>query len=220
MRVGQSEKDVQGYVERYGMADFLNPTLLGALHVFHFPIHSYVYHAGQEQTYFYLLVEGQVQCSHYHASGKLAVLALCDPFTAIGDLEILDQTYVNSDVIATKPTTMLGLARTEVQFYGANDPRFLRFLLDQIKGKLYKANTIQITHLLPVINRLALYLLAQPQAERGVALPDKEQFALMLGTTTRHLNRVLKELVEQAIISVGYPQVRILDRAALERLSL
>jgi len=61
-------------------------------------------------------------------------------------------------------------------------------------------------------------MLAQASAER-VVLPDKEGLASLLGTTTRHLNRVLKELVAFGCISDGYPLVHILKREALEDLT-
>ena len=72
--------------------------------------------------------------------------------------------------------------------------------------------------MLPVINRLATYILSQASDGDTVILPDKEGLASLLGTTSRHLNRVLRELVESGSISAGYPRMRILNRRALEDL--
>lgn len=211
------EESVQDYVSEFNMVEFLNDRLLAHLKLFHFPAFSNVYTEQDEQHYLYFLVRGQVQCSHYHLNGKLAVVALSTPFAAIGDLEILTQERVYSDVIATQDTTMLGIASDVVHRYGANDPRFLRFIIDQLREKLYKTNTLQMNHILPVINRLVVYMLAQPANEDdAIVLPNKEELASLLGTTPRHLNRVLKELVESGNISAGYPLVRILDRTALQ----
>jgi CRP/FNR family transcriptional regulator, putaive post-exponential-phase nitrogen-starvation regulator len=221
MRVASSEDTIQHYISTFDMASFLNDDLLRHLHLFNFPAYSNVYMEEDEQHVLYFLVEGQVQCSHYHMNGKLAVLALSNPFAAIGDLEILSADRVFTNVIATQDTTMLGIASSYVDRYGATDPRFLRFLLDQLRDKLYKANSLQKSLSLPLINRLALYILAQtttPDAA-AITLPDKETLAALLGVTPRHLNRVLRELVDSGSISAGYPAVRILDRAALQDLA-
>lgn len=221
MRIASAETTIQHYVDKFGMTRFLNEDLLDHLQLFHFPIYSDIYVEQDEQHYLYFLVEGQVQCSHYHLNGKLAVIAVSKPFTAIGDFEILSGMPLNSNVIATQDTTMLGIASTVVDRYGADDPRFLRFLIEQLREKLYKTNALQQNQILPVINRLAVYLLAQPavNAEGALLLPDKEGLASLMGTTPRHLNRVLRELVDDGTLSAGYPLVRILNREALEALT-
>lgn len=218
MRVADSTEAIEHYVARYDMASFLNKDMLAHLRLFHFPPYTNVFYEEDEQHYFYLLVEGQVQCSHYHENGKLAVLALSTPFTALGDLEILTRQPVRSNVITTKDTVMLGLPTTVVERYGANDPRFLRFLIDQLREKLYKQDSLHKHQVLPVVNRLAVYILSE-QKNGGadeVELPGKEDLASLLGITPRHLNRVLRQLVEAGSISATYPRVRVLDPAALQ----
>jgi CRP-like cAMP-binding protein len=115
---------------------------------------------------------------------------------------------------------MLGIASHVVQRYGANDPRFLHFLLDQIRQKLFATNTLQMNQVLPLISRLAHYLLSQRsiQDDAVVLLPDKEGLASLLGATPRHLNRVLKDLSESGCISLDYPLARVLDKSGLQEL--
>ncbi len=220
MRVMKAEAAIQRYVERFDMARFLNEDMMEHLQLFHFPAYTNVFIEQDEQHTLYFLVEGQVQCSHYHLNGKLAVFALSNPFSAIGDVEILSEERIQSNVIATQDTIMLGIASDLVQRYGANDPRFLRFLIDQLKEKLFTTNALQQNQVLPVINRLILYLLMQSNTcqDGAITLPNKEGLASLLGTTTRHLNRVLKELVDSGSISDGYPCLRILDKAGLHDL--
>lgn len=220
MRVMSAESRIENYVVQFEMDKFLNEDLLRNLELFQFPIYSHVYVEEDEQHYLYFLVEGQVQCSHYQLNGNLAVFALSNPFSAIGDLEILTSERVYSNVIATKDTTMLGIARSVVERYGANEPKFLRFLIEELRTKLYKANALQINQLLPVVKRLAIYMLAQQGENRdSLVLPEKEGLASLMGTTTRHLNRTLRQLVDEGVISASYPKVKILDRAALQALS-
>ncbi|MCI0709753.1 MAG: helix-turn-helix domain-containing protein [Chloroflexi bacterium] len=218
MTVVNADRTIEHYISAFNMTSFLNDDLLDYLQLFHFPAYSNIYIEQDEQDYLHFLVEGQVQCHHYHPNGKLAVFALMKPFAAVGDLEILNKERVKSNVIATQDTTMLGIASPIIHRYGVDDPRFLRFLIDQLKKKLYAANFWQENHVLPVINRLSLYMLAGVASNGEMVLPGKEELASLLGTTTRHLNRVLKQLVESGSISDAYPAVRILDREALDNL--
>lgn len=222
MRINSLEETIEGYVSKFDMSSFLNEHLIANLELFHFPIYSHIYIEQDEQHYLYFLLKGQVQCNHYHLNGKLAVFALANPFAAIGDIEILNDEKVQSNVIATQDTIMLGIASDIVRRYGAHDPTFLRFLIDELRRKLYETNSLQMNQILPVINRLALYMLAQAQKHEKdeLVLPDKEDLASLLGATPRHLNRVIKELVESEIISSGYPLVHIYNREALEELTL
>ncbi|NJL95866.1 MAG: cyclic nucleotide-binding domain-containing protein, partial [Anaerolineae bacterium] len=197
MRGVHSEEAIRQYVARYEMARFLNKDLLRHVQLFRFSATASVYREQDEQHYLYFLVEGAVQCSHYQANGRMAVFALSTPFAAIGDLEILSDEPVWSNVIALEETTMLGIASDAIAHYGADDPKFLRFLIDQLRAKLYATNSLQVNQVMPVIYRLAMYILAQQSQADVVTLPGKEQLASLLGTTTRHLNRVLKQLSEQ-----------------------
>lgn len=221
MRITHAESTIADYIQQYQMDRFLNENLLAELQLFQFSAYSNVYYARDEQHYFYFLVDGQVQCSHYHQNGKLAVLALSNPFSAIGDVEILSDTPVKSNVVATRETTLLGIDVETVEYYGAEDPRFLRFLLDEVRRKLYQTNILQMGQVLPVVSRLAHYLLAQPPLDEtdAVILPDKEALASLLSVTPRHLNRVLRELSDAGTISAGYPLVHLLDRGELQRLA-
>ena len=220
MRVATAETTIERYVEKFNMDHFLNDHLLNHLRMFEFPAFSNVYTEDQEQHYLYFLVEGQVQCSHYHANGRHAVFALSNPFTAIGDFEILSDERVKSNVIATRKTIMLGIAADVVRHYGEDDPRFLRFIIDQLREKLYETNALQMNQVLPVVDRLALYILAHSGRDDAIVVPSKEDFASLMGTTPRHLNRVLRDLVESGHISGGYPRIRILNRSALEKMTL
>lgn len=69
-----------------------------------------------------------------------------------------------------------------------------------------------------VIHRLAMYMLAQPMQGDMVTLPSKEDLASLLGTTTRHLNRVLRQLTDIGAIDGAYPRLHIRDCDLLHNL--
>ncbi|MGB7341028.1 MAG: cyclic nucleotide-binding domain-containing protein [Phototrophicaceae bacterium] len=219
MHTVNSEMLIQAYIKRYQMAEFLNDNLLDALEYFEFAPYSHVFVEQERQHYLYFIVEGEVQCSHYHLNGSLAVFAISTPFTSIGDLEILSDERVHSTVIAMKKTIMLGIPRAIVHQFGANDPKFLRFLLDQVREKLYTSNSFQMIQTLPVISRFAVYLLSNMDDEHYITLPDKESVASLLGTSLRHLNRTIKQLTSACIISATYPRLYIMDKTLLKNIA-
>lgn len=223
------DDEIGRYVSRFGMGEFLNASLLANLRLTRHEAFTTILTEWSKARFLYFLVEGRLQCTHYHSNGKAAVLALTDPFAAIGDLEVLSDQPIRSNVITTQPTTLLGIPNTVVERYGANDPRLLRFLLDEIRKKLIESNAVQMSHVLPVASRLALYILARVGDDvdrraqgratvesKKVVLPNKESLASLLGATPRHLNRVLNDLVADHAIENRYPTVRVLDRLALE----
>jgi len=220
MHLTAPNKTIEDYVQQYQLADVLNDMLLNNMELFHFPIYSQICIEGTELQYLYFLVEGQVQCSHHHLNGKLAVIALSNPLELIGDLEILDEDHLRSNVIATQPTTLLGIKKQIVRQYGVEDAVFLQFLLKQYRGKLYRSNALQVNQVLPLSSRLSLYMLSQiNDKDTSIVLPAKEELASLMGTTTRHLNRVLRQLIDSEYIGASYPRITIHNRSALEDLA-
>ena len=158
-----------------------------------------------------------MQVIQYHWNSQVVVFTLGKPFAAMGDLEISTKRRLGSNVIATEDTIMLGITTTAVECYGADDPRFLHFVIEQLRNKISKITHLQTNHLLPVINQLAAFILIQAEHVQNdvIILPGKEELASLLRTTPRHLNRVLKELVCNNAISTDYPLIHILNRQAL-----
>ncbi len=209
MAANQNMHSISYYVETYQMTEFLNARMLKHLRLFHFERDDNIFVEQDEQHLLYFLVKGQVQCNHYHANGKIAIFAIASPLTAIGDMEIMN-------VVAMRAVTMLGINREFVHLYGSADPRFLRFLNDQLREKIYALNALKKHEVLPLRQRLIMYMLSQQTTdENAIILPAKDDMAAILGSTSRHLNRVLRELVKNGFISDTYPMIRIYNRAAL-----
>lgn len=210
---------IDEYVRRFQMEAFLTAPLIDDLRLFTFPAFTNIYHEESVAHYLYFLVEGRLQCTHYHASGRPAVFALSAPFTAIGDLEILSETPVHSNVIATTHSTLLGIPRQTVERYGSDDPRFLRFLIDELRKKLCNNDTLLSGRILPAAARLAFYILSEVGDDGSAALADKETLAALIGTTLRHLNRIIRELVDHGAITVRYPTIHVRNRRLLEEIA-
>ena len=215
-----SDKRIDQYIRQYDLERFLNRKLLEEIRLFRYDSYQTVLFEQTKVRYLYFVAEGQLKCAHYHPNGTLAVVAMLSPLNAIGDVELLDDSCTSTAVVTTRPTTLLGIPMTAIQQYGMEDPRFLRFVIGQLVSKVRDSTSLRLGNLLPVKSRLALYIMTKPGAETGgvVILPEKEVLASMLGTTYRHLNRVMKELIQEEAIGTGYPGVRVKDKGKLNRL--
>lgn len=221
MSMGQSpEETVERYVRKFDMASFLNSALLESLRPFYYEAYETVIFEQSKIRYLYFLVDGQLRCAHYHPNGTLAVVALNTPLTVMGDVELLSNSSASTAVVTIRRSILLGIPMTTIHKHGIDDPKFLRFIINQLTLKLNDSTSLRLGNLLPVKCRLALYIMTKPEAADGniVILPEKETLASMLGTTLRHLNRVIHELIEDGVLGSGYPGVRVKNARILNRL--
>lgn len=206
------------YIEKFALHNYLNADLLRCLRLFELPPHRDLYVQQHELTLLYFLVDGKVQVGHDHPNGKQAVLAMLTPLAVIGDLEVFGFEDIHTNLRTLEKTTLLGLEKTFVLRFGYEDPQFLRFIIHHVITKLYHSSNIQVGHALPLINQVAAYLLDKRESDI-VILPSKLHLAGLFGTTSRHLNRVIKQLKVDGIIRVENRSVHILNLAQLEMYS-
>jgi CRP-like cAMP-binding protein len=146
------------------------------------------------------------------------VLALVSPLAILGDLELFSYETLKTNVVTTEASVLLGIEKDFVLQYGYDDPRFLRFVIHNLTAKLYQTSLYQTGNVLPLAARLATYLIEQPVTPDGVILlPARTHLAGLLGTSPRHLNRVIKDLEGAGLIRRDRQRLRILDRAGLAR---
>ena len=214
------EKKLDHYIKEFNIDSFLNERLISHLKIFHLEAYETLIAEQSIPQYFYLLVEGQIKCAHYHSNGTLAVVQMMHPFSALGDVELINKNRSITAAVAASRSVVLGIPASIVRDEGMNDPLFLQFISEELVRKLHDSTSLRLGHLLPVKSRLALFVVSKPEAEEGaiIVFPEKEALASMLGTTYRHLNRVLKELIEENTIGAGYPGVRILNILNLQKL--
>ncbi len=215
-----SGNTISYYIGKYSLKKILNPRLIKNMKMFRFESYKTIFPAQEEIPMIFLLVGGRLRCAHYNSNGTLAVVAVSEPLTAIGDVEILNNKPASTAVITTAPSVLLGIPMDIIRKHGLDDPVFLRFIIEQLVDKLNFSTSLRLGHILPVKSRLALYIMTRPESDSSnvVILPEKEVLASMLGTTLRHLNRVLKELIYEGAIGSGYPGIGIKDKKILSSL--
>ena len=204
------------YIEQFFLKEHLSTEILDALELQVFEIGEYIYHQDDEAHTFYILVAGKLQIDYLHSNGTQTIFSLGEPLTTLGDLELFESFPAVRNVFVLETSTLLAAARETIRNLGAEDDRFLRFILHQIVKKL-DFSSIQLTQTaLPLKSRLARYLLIESNNQGLVfELEKRAVLAGILGTSVRHLNRTLKALSEEGVIQVRYQTLEITNLAKL-----
>ncbi len=98
------------------------------------------------------------------------------------------------------------------------DLNFLMYITKNLSNKLAQCSvTSSITITYPLENKLASYLLAM-NSNNIIMIDNYSNLADLLGTSYRHLNRVLNKLVEKGIILKDKNEIKILNKEELENI--
>jgi len=182
--------------------------------------------SGEPMIYFYFIVEGKAKIFNTLENGKSVLLRFTRPLSELGSVEVLEPVrIVHSNVQSLYGTTVIRIPFQAIDEHTKDDTSFYKFIVRRLSHKL---STISNTHALnttyPFKNRFASYLLSLTRiddVERidEIDIDQLTDLATFLGTSYRHLNRVVKEMVEDGIIKKTKNSFIILDYKQLEELS-
>lgn len=181
-------------------------------------------HEGIKLHSLFYLVEGKVKATSSVETGKSLLLRFNHPLAIIGDIELVRHVPVQSQITAVTDCLCIVLPCDYIYNFEMNNPLFLQDLLNHVSYKLQTSTTASRVNLLASVeNRFASYLLSTttPDNEFGLELQTTKigEIADLLGTTHRHLNRVVRDLCERGIIEKKRCSLRILNKQVLEEMS-
>lgn len=181
---------------------------------------------GLELESLLFLVEGKVKITSSVETGKSLLLRFVQPFSIIGDIELIRNVPIQSQVKAVNECLLIGLHVDYIKQHEMNNPKFLHTLLEHVSYKLQTCTTASRVNLLASVeNKFASYLLSttspEPDNFFGIELKTSniKEIADLLGTTYRHLNRVIYSLSQKKIIERNKYSIRILNWDKLEEMS-
>ncbi|MEK3945088.1 Crp/Fnr family transcriptional regulator [Paenibacillus sp. FSL H3-0310] len=178
---------------------------------------------GDELDGIYFQVEGRTKVSSSVGTGKSLLLRFCSPLSLFGDIEYVQEVVIQSQVEAVQQTTLLFIPKQKVESDLMDNHRFKDLLLKHLSYKLLTCTSASRTNLLgSVEERFASYLLTiQLQREFGkeIQTPYIPDIASLIGTTPRHLNRVIQRLTDMGILYKVKQEIVVLDWERLDELS-
>lgn len=220
MRRIVSEKQKLAYVDQFDLSNHVPAAILDACELCAYEQGEFLCREGEISESFFLLVSGKLQVGYLHANGHQAVFAFLLPLSVVGDIELFEQreSASNVNVRAVDRSLVLVTSAEIARRFGANDPKFLRFLLRYLARKIDFSSGLLSQVSLSAENRLARYLINRLEDEGPTfTLEKRESLAALLGVSVRHLNRTLKSLQTEKMITVKNKTVQVLSQQKLAR---
>ncbi|KAF6656911.1 Crp/Fnr family transcriptional regulator [Paenibacillus polymyxa] len=181
---------------------------------------------GDAIEHLYILVQGKVKIFTSSTEGKTLILCFKTPIEVIGDVEYIRNSHVINTVEAVSPIYVIGVHRQWMNKYGRDYAPLLQFLLDIVTRKFCLDSDFSNFNLMyPVEVRLASYLLSVSFDESNSAFHEELRasslvdVANLIGTSYRHLNRVIRKMIEEGLVERAKGYIVIKDRKGLSELA-
>lgn len=214
------------YLQTYGIEAVFNEQILPHLSLYTFEQGELIFSQGEETQYLYVLVKGKVKIFTTSEEGKTLILSFKTPLEVIGDIEYVRGIDTINTVEAVSPVIMIGVQQSALRRYVNDHAPFLQFLLNIITKKFHvKSNSMRLNLMYPVEARLASYLVSIAYDENEILvngqlstshLPD---IANLIGTSYRHLNRVIQQFCEEGFVERSKGSILIKNLEGLNSLT-
>ncbi|MDO7908034.1 cyclic nucleotide-binding domain-containing protein [Paenibacillus sp. JX-17] len=222
MKMIQDQTQLKHYLQAHGIEDVFNGPMMNHLSLYTFDEGELICSQGEAADHLYVLVKGKVKIYTTSAEGKTLILSFKTPLEIIGDIEYVRSIPIINTVEAVSPVTMMGIQRRWLMKYGQDHAPLLNFLLNIVTHKFYlKSNFLSFNLMYPVEVRLASYLLSVSFDESNAMFKGKlktsslRDAANLIGTSYRHLNRVIQKMCEEGMVERSRGYLLVKDRQAL-----
>jgi len=197
--------------------------LISSLFVRTFQPNEFILKAGDKIDGIYFLLSGRYMVSSLEVTGKELLLRYCQQPAIMGDIEIFADCLVVSNCIAEEPCEILFIPLEVYEAHLKFDSKFNQLLLKELAYKLLTCTiSSRINALSPVSVRLAAYLCtveSPSHVNQYIKTNSLDDVTSLIGTTKRHLNRILKDWTEKGIIKREEQEIQILDWDKIKEIS-
>ncbi|MCR8645238.1 Crp/Fnr family transcriptional regulator [Paenibacillus sp. N1-5-1-14] len=214
-------EQIQSYLKKYQIESIFTEEVMPHLTLYRFKQGEFICTQGDASNVLFFLVEGKVKIHTTSQEGKTLVLSFKVPLDAIGDVEYAQKKELLNTVEAVSPVCMIGVPYRILDQYLKDNTPFLQFMLGIISKKFYiKSKSMSFNLMYPVEVRFASYLLSviyeDNTADPGgkLKLSTLTDIANLIGTSYRHLNRVIHKFSEDGLVerSKGYLLIKKRDK--------
>lgn len=220
----KNSKLIDLYVEKYNI-DIINfADLRENIELIHFEKNEYIYRLEESIDYFYFFVEGKAKVFTSVENGRDLLLRFYRPLMIIGDLEFANKKrrLATTNIMALSSVYCIGIPMNVLEEKYKNDIVVLKFINESLAEKLESLSVSSSINLLyPLENRLASYIvyLNLENNENEIVLDKLVDVADLLGSSYRHLLRVLKKFQSNKWIKKDKNVIVVLNEKALKELA-
>lgn len=220
-RTGVSVLDLEKFVQHYTYK-FPNE-VIKELQLKTYQRNEYILRTGNEIDGLYFLIEGQYYVSSIEITGRELLLRYCKKPAILGDIELIERCIIQSNCIAAETCEFLFIPLHTYKKYLQHDANFTQILLKELAYKL-KTCTIssRVNALSSVATRLAAYYCTLESVETSseyIETRTLDEVASLIGTTKRHLNRILKKWSEEEVVIRNGDTLQILNWEKIKQYS-
>jgi CRP-like cAMP-binding protein len=223
MKEMKDEDKLISYLKTHQIDSIFNNELIPHLSIYSFEQGELICSQGDPSEYLYVLVKGKIKIYTTSGEGKTLILSFKTPLEVIGDIEYVRGIEFINTVEAVSPVSMIGVHHRWLERYGKDYAPLLQFLLDIITKKFtIKSNSLSFNLLYPVDVRLASYLLSVSFDPTDSQKKEQEQLSIsirdsanLIGTSYRHLNRVIGQFCTEGLIERKKGTILVKDRVGL-----
>lgn len=181
-----------------------------------------IFSEGEPSRGFFLVVAGAVKIFRTGPDGRERVLHVLETGEAFAEAAMFMDTYPAMAEALTSPTTVIQVDKNGFKQLIARDPRLGFKIIGTLVNWLRQMrDALTDLTLKEVPARFASYALSLP-AEPGKPIEvrvSKTTIAQMIGTTKETFSRVLNRLAHHRILTYRGNQIRILNRARLQKIA-
>ncbi|MDP1742479.1 MAG: Crp/Fnr family transcriptional regulator [Polaromonas sp.] len=173
-------------------------------------------HAGAEVKGWYAVLSGLVKLQSSSGQGRVSAFLGVPDGEWFGEGSTLKTERRRYEVIALRDTVLLCLPRAQFDDLLAHSLPFNHFLVGHLNRRLGQAMTIiEAGRLRAPEQRVALYLSRLFWHGRRRLVLSQEELGHLAGLSRQTVNRALKSMEEQGLVSLDFGRVTILDADAL-----
>lgn len=222
MREIVNQEMLMGYIEKYYLEQIFNIHRKHHLRLFRFEKGEYICRNGDDMEYQFFLVDGEVKVYTTLDNGKIYLIRIEKPLHSYGDIELFSSSTYVANAEALSVCVCIGIPVSVIRKEYWNQPEFLRFICRSLGSRLESISHMSAENVyLPLKNKLASYLLLHKE-ENSMKIVLRYSFIDIsdhLGATYRHLNRTMKELENEGLISRNGKEIIVEDLEELKALA-
>lgn len=218
-------KQVKKYYLKYEMNQLFTTDLFKEFELIKVNRLEYICLQEEPLEYLWFLVEGSAKVVKVLENGKNLLLSFYEPFSIIGDVELIQAKHTSCTVQALSTCYLLALPIDKFRAALQKDIKLMNFVCQGLAQKLdHISNNSSINLLYPLENRLASYInmvAVEQESSKGKRLFNENltQLADLLGTSYRHLLRTLNRLCQVHILSREKKGYMIVNEGELSQLA-
>ena len=202
----QNNREIEKYIKKYEIEKLFTDNMKKQMNLYLFNKNEYICREEEHLENMYFLVHGKAKVSKHLENGKSLLISFYRPLTIIGDVEFIDDNVTDCSVQAIEDTYCIGINFDIVRSKLIKDCKFLLNICRYLSDKLTDgSNNSSINLLYPLENRLASYIVAfvntnDDKVEKFIFKESYSEISELLGTSYRHLNRILNKFCLEGIL--------------------